>query len=313
MLTAIRLIVFLAVCSLLFSCVKQDNPDITTGLVLKSVTNTYLPDSISTKSDYYYDDLGRLLYTIPNGSNQPPAKLPIEYDGNRVILRPLDGNPNVTRVVTFVLRPDGKPAQRIVEERFDEDIPGRSWDQFNADTTWFNYDAAGTLVSTRLARRDSGYIIKGDTFLQVQKWHTLTEYIMTNGDVTLVKAFVDYTGRSWLNGQEQIPEEAAQRVTLEVQYNDQWPYPDFGINDFLIREGWTKGISPWMRWAKSRHYPSNTKVTDEYLGPNGNVIRRYVEQISNYELSYTPEGRISRYVERLNQGRQLLVDFEYGN
>jgi YD repeat-containing protein len=283
-----------------------------TGFVLKSVTYTNLPDFISAKLKYQYDSWGRLLYVMPEGSNQSPVNMPVEYDGNRIVPRPRDGNLNVTRVVTFVLRPDGKPAQRIVEERFREQTAGQTLDNFDADTTWFNYDAKGTLVSTRLSRRDSGYVLTGDTFLQVQKWNGLTEYMMSNGDVTLVKVQADYTGRSWLNGQEQRPERASQRVTLDVQYNEQRPYPDFGINDFLMREGWTNGISPWMRWVKSPHYPSYTKVTDEYLDPNGNVLRRDVAEIKNYDLSFTPEGKISRFVKRFNQGGQLAVDFEYG-
>jgi hypothetical protein len=305
-------ILFLLAFSCLASCVKQDNPDIATGLLLKSVTYTYIPDAISTKYEYRYDNMGRLVSVAPAGTNAPPLRMPIEYNGNIVTLRQVDGNPNVTRVITFILRPDGKPGQRIVAERYSLDTLGETRNQFDADTTWFNYDAAGILQSTRFARRDSGYTLSGNEFLQVQKWNALTEYIMSDSNVTQVKVFADYSGRSWLNGQELSPEKGSQRVTLDVQYNSQWTYPDFGINDFLIREGWSNGISSWMRWATSRHYPSYTKVTDEYLGPNGDVVRRHVEEIKNYQASFTPEGRLSRFTYLFDQGRKTQVDYEYG-
>jgi hypothetical protein len=300
------------VLSFLASCVKQDRPDIATGLLLKSVTYTYIPDSISTKYEYRYDDMGRLLYVVPAGRNTPPVQMPIEYNGNVVTLRPVDINPNVTRIITFILRPDGKPGLRIVAERYSQDTLGERRNQFDADTTWFNYDAAGILLSTRFARRDSGYIVSGNEFLQVQKWNALTEYIMSDSNVTQVKVVADYSGRSWLNGLEQKPEKARQRVTLDVQYNEQWTYPDFGLNDFLMREGWSNGISPWMRWATSRHYPSYTKITDEYLGADGNVLRQHVEEIKNYEASFTPDGRLSRFTYLFGQGRKTHVDYEYG-
>jgi hypothetical protein len=313
MVTGFRSIIFFVFALYcLASCVKQASPDIATGLLLKSVTYTYIPDAISTKYEYRYDNAGRLLYVAPAGTNVPPVQMPIEYNGNVVTLRPIDGNPNDTRVITFILRPDGKPGQRIVAERFSLDTLGETRNQFDADTTWFNYDATGILLSTRFARRDSGYIVTGDEFLQVQKWYALTEYIISDSNVTQVKVFADYSGRSWLNGQEQNPEKGSQRVTLDVQYNSQWTYPDFGINDFLMREGWSNGISPWMRWATSRHYPSYTRITDEYLSSDGNVTRRHVEEINNYQASFTPDGRISRFTYLFDQGRKTQIDYEYG-
>ncbi len=67
-----------------------------------------------------------------------------------------------------------------------------------------------------------------------------------------------------------------------------------------------------MRWATSRHYPSYTKVTDEYLGPNGDVVRRHVEEIKNYQAFFTPEGRLSRFTYLFDQGRETQIDYEYG-
>lgn len=293
-----KILLPIALLFLLASCKKDKeviNPDEVRILKVKSVGTN---NEISYVS-FEYDQQGRINKVLSYIDNQTPTLISaISYSSNEIVIKETDVNNSgiiITSEARYTVDGSNRPIKKIYTEIFEvlgpASIPQKT---FKADTTLYEYDAAGLLVKTTRGQRDSTYTQSNPINWQISIYliKSVTNYTNTGSNIaksSMIETFSSKTYNSLFSATSKELREANLAYEYDKNYANK---TDFKNAIILTELGFLYGGIDCPLNNAYKNAPNKITALWVLKDENGSITSTN-SFIGNYSINFNRYGFIS--------------------
>jgi hypothetical protein len=275
----------------------------------------------NTASEFYeYDTDGRIIKVTNQTTGNPISVVAtVAYTGNTAtITYPIVNNAglNASFSTKYILNADGKPLQRILEDRLEFLPPGNNAQRdFVNDTTKYEYDAQGLLIKETQTIWDStwskanvgGYIT---TSFELTK--QVLNYSNANGNMASIMGSGTKLSRNFssTNGITYTSNTLLDESSTLAYTSSYANKTDFK-NSFILNELGAFFNDTYYANKSYQNFPS--KISSQYTEKNAvtNAITNSSSKANDYMYTYNSNGFIASIKQTNSLGNSTTTQYFY--
>jgi YD repeat-containing protein len=274
----------------------------------------------NAESEFYeYDTDGRIIKVTRQTTGNPISVLAtVTYTANTATLTypsVINAGLNATSSTKYILLNDGKPLQRIREDRL-EFLPPVNNEQrslFN-DTTKYEYDAQGLLIKETQTILDSNWakenVVGYTTSVELTK--QVRNYTNANGNVASVIGSGTKLSRNFssTNGVTYTSNTLFDEA-ITLAYNSSYSNKTDFKNIFILNELSVFFNSAYYANKNYQNFPS--KISSQFTEKNAinNVITYSSTYTNDYSYTYNSNGFVASIKQTNNFGNSTTIQHFY--
>jgi hypothetical protein len=258
-------------CLFLFfaSCKKDGNEVDATGIRLMSIESPGNNGGVN-KFNYTYDNSGRIVLAQTQVNNEPPVtSFSVSYTGNIAILAlPVLSGPIVAVDTTRLFFDNNKRVTQRIKYSFLEVPAGQPQRSYVFDTTRYEYDAAGYLLTEKRTYKDTTWFNPVPVQTSVRKGTSTTNYTYSGGNMITQTSTGNNTNLEFVGGIA-YPSSGSFESNRTFEYSKAYPNKLDFTNEAILREAGF--FSDFPVTSTNKNLPDKTTYTYTGTGTTGNM------------------------------------------